>query len=391
MFVMTMNAKQIMIVTGEASGDLHGANLINAVKMLSPGTRFFGVGGRKMHEAGCEILIPGEDLAVMGIVEVLGHLPVLWRSFQRLKGVLNGSRRPDALVLIDFPDFNLRLAKQAKKAGIPVLYYVSPQVWAWRRGRVRTISEVVDSMAAIFPFEPDYYQGLNVVVKYVGHPLLDEFALDSNFADLRQKLNIPAGIKIVGLFPGSRRNELRYMLKTLVEAADLIRLRHPDIHFLVPIANTLTTAEVSASFTEDLSVSFVESGQASIYEVARSCDTVLTVSGTVTLQIALTETPMAILYKLSPMSYYIGRMLVRVKHFGLPNIVAGESIVPEYLQDMATPQALADEALHVLNDCTYSEETREGLRKMKARLGAPGCSTRVAEMLFDMIHRKQSV
>lgn len=379
------SAKQIMIVTGEASGDLHGANLIEAVTRLFPSTRFFGVGGRRMAAAGCEILIPGEELAVMGIVEVLGHFPVIWRSMQQLKGVLRGPRKPDALVLIDFPDFNLRLAKHAKQAGIPVLYYVSPQVWAWRRGRVKTIAGVVDALAAIFPFEPAYYDGLNLRVKYVGHPLLDEFALDDAHDTLRQQLGIPAESKVVGLFPGSRRNELRYMLETLVAAADLIRERYPNVHFLVPIADTLTTAEVAAKFTRGVPVSFVESGQSSIYEIARSCDTVLCVSGTVTLQVALTETPLAILYKLAPLSYAIGKRLVRVKHFGLPNIVAEEQIVPEYLQERATAQALAEEVLHVLNDNRYAERMRAGLRRMKEKLGNPGCSNRVAEMLFDLI------
>lgn len=379
-----------MIVTGEASGDLHGANLINAVTGVSPGTRFFGVGGRRMAAAGCEILIPGEELAVMGIVEVIGHFPVIWRAFQRLKKVLTGRQKPDALVLIDFPDFNLRLAKHAKQAGIPVLYYVSPQVWAWRKGRVKTIAGVVDSLAAIFPFEPACYAGLDLQVKYVGHPLLDEFARDGAHEGLRKRLGIAAGRKVVGLFPGSRRNELHYMLETLVATARLIIERDPNVHFLVPIADTLTTAEIEAQFTGGLPVSFIESGQANIYQVARSCDTVLSVSGTVTLQVALTETPMAIFYKLSPLSYAIGRRLVRVKHFGLPNIVAGQQIIPEFLQEMATPQALAEEALHVLRDIGYAEAMRDGLRGMKAKLGAPGCSARVAEMLIDMISRRQS-
>jgi lipid-A-disaccharide synthase len=383
--MVTTSAKQIMIVTGEASGDLHGANLIDAVTRLSPETRFFGVGGRRMSDAGCEILIPGAELAVMGIVEVVSQFPVLWRSFQHLKGILKGPRKPDALVLIDFPDFNLQLAKHAKRAGVPVLYYVSPQVWAWRRGRVKTIASVVDSLAAIFPFEPSYYEGLNLLVKYVGHPLLDEFAQNYTRDNLRQQLSISAERKVIGLFPGSRRNELHSMLETLVAAANLIRDRYPNVHFLVPIADTLTTAEVAAKFTEGLPVSFLESGQASIYAIASSCDTVLSVSGTVTLQVALSETPMAIFYKLSPLSYAIGKRLVSVKHFGLPNIVAQEQVVPEFLQELATSEALAEEALHVLNDSSYAEAMRDGLRRMKSKLGEPGCSTRVAEMLLAML------
>ncbi len=373
-----------MIVTGEASGDLHGAKLINAVKTLSPDTDFFGVGGQKMAAAGCDVLIPSEKLAVMGIVEVIGHFPVIWRSFQQLKSELTGSQKPDALVLIDFPEFNLRLARQAKKAGVPVLYYVSPQVWAWRKGRVKKISEVVDSLAAIFPFEPVLYDGLDILVKYVGHPLLDEFEAAGECVNLRQELQIPTTKKIVGLFPGSRRNELHYMLETLVGSAKLIHDGFSDVHFLVPIADSLTKGEIKSQFPLDLPVSFIESENISIYDIASNCDTILTVSGTVTLQIALAGTPMVILYKLSPLSYAIGKRLVRVDHFGLPNIVAGRRVVPEFLQEMATPQVLADEALHVLNDASYAEAMKEGLRTVQAELGEPGCSGRVAEMLLEL-------
>ncbi|MBE0575105.1 MAG: lipid-A-disaccharide synthase [Desulfuromonadales bacterium] len=379
-----------MIVTGEASGDLHGAKLIAASKALSPGTTFFGVGGKRMAAAGCDILIPGEDLAVMGLVEVVGHFPMIWRSFQRLKKELNGARKPDALVLIDFPEFNLRLARQAHKAGVPVLYYVSPQVWAWRKGRVKKIAEIVDSLAAIFPFEPVLYAGLDIHVRYVGHPLLDEFSAIGDSVDLRQDLQIPASKKIVGLFPGSRRNELRYMLETLVASAQLIRAGLPDVHFLVPIADSLSIDEIQSQFAQDLPVSFIESDYTTIYDIAGHCDTILTVSGTVTLQIALAGTPMAILYKASPLTYAIGKRLVRVDHFGLPNIVAGRRVVPEFLQEMATPKALADEALHVLTDAGYAETLKDGLRSVHAKLGEPGCSTRVAEMLFGMIQRHES-
>jgi lipid-A-disaccharide synthase len=379
-----------MIVTGEASGDLHGAKLIAAGKAMFPETTFFGVGGKRMAASGCEILIPGEDLAVMGLVEVVGHFPMLWRSFQRLKKELNGAQKPDALVLIDFPEFNLRLARQAHKAGVPVLYYVSPQVWAWRKGRVKKIAEIVDSLAAIFPFEPVLYDGLDIQVRYVGHPLLDEFSAIGDSVDLRQDLRIPASKKIVGLFPGSRRNELRYMLETLVASAQRIHAGLPDVHFLVPIADSLSKDEIESQFTQDLPVSFIEAGHAKIYDIAGSCDTILTVSGTVTLQIALAGTPMAILYKASPLTYEIGKRLVRVDYFGLPNIVAGRRVVPEFLQDMATPEALADEALHVLTDAGYDETMKDGLRTVQAKLGEPGCSTRVAEMLFEMIERHDS-
>jgi lipid-A-disaccharide synthase len=260
-------------------------------------------------------------------------------------------------------------------------------VWAWRRGRVKKIAAVVDSLAAIFPFEPAFYDGQDILVKYVGHPLLDEFEEAGNCQNLRSRLQIAQGKKVIGLFPGSRHNELRYMLDTLVESAKLIYGQEPDAHFLVPIANTLPRAEIQSHFPRELPVSFIESDEATIYDVASTCDTILTVSGTVTLQIALVGTPMAILYKLSPVSYAIGKRLVKVDHFGLANIVAGERIVPEFLQEMATPQVLADAALGVLNDPQESEAMRSALGKVHTKLGEPGCSTRVAAMLLDMLNK----
>ena len=379
------SSKRIMIVTGEASGDLHGAKLMSAMTAQLPDTKFFGVGGKNMAAKGCEILIPGEELAVMGIVEIVGHLPVILNAFNKLKREFYGCNKPDALVLIDFPEFNLRLARQAKKAGIPVLYYVSPQVWAWRRGRVKKIAAVVDSLAAIFPFEPAFYDGQDILVKYVGHPLLDEFEEAGNCQNLRPRLQIAHNKKVVGLFPGSRHNELRYMLDTLVESAQLIFDKEPEVHFLVPVANTLSRADIQSRFPTELPVSFIESDDATIYDVATSCDTILTVSGTVTLQIALVGTPMAIFYKVSPLTYAIGKRLIKVDHAGLANIVAEDRIVPEFIQDMATPQNLADEALRVLNDSRYANNMRSALEQVHTKLGEPGCSARVAEMLLQLL------
>ena len=379
------SSKRIMIVTGEASGDLHGAKLMSAITAQLPDTKFFGVGGKNMAAKGCEILIPGEELAVMGIVEIVGHLPVILNAFNKLKREFYGSNKPDALVLIDFPEFNLRLARQAKKAGIPVLYYVSPQVWAWRRGRVKKIAAVVDSLAAIFPFEPAFYDGQDILVKYVGHPLLDEFEEAGNCQNLRPRLQISQDKKVVGLFPGSRHNELRYMLDTLVESAQLIFDKEPEVHFLVPVANTLSRADIQSRFPTELPVSFIESDDATIYDVVSSCDTILTVSGTVTLQIALVGTPMAIFYKVSPLTYAIGKRLIKVDHAGLANIVAEDRIVPEFIQDMATPQNLADEALRVLNDSRYANNMRSALEQVHTKLGEPGCSARVAAMLLELL------
>jgi lipid-A-disaccharide synthase len=378
-----------MIVTGEASGDMHGANLIKAAGEVDPGLQFFGVGGSDMEAAGCEILIPGEELAVMGIVEVFGHFSVIWQSFQKLKKILHSPERPDALVLIDFPEFNLRLAKQAKKAGVPVLYYVSPQVWAWRRGRVKKIARVVDRLAAIFPFEPELYQGLDIDVAYVGHPLLDELHEPCDRIEFLESIGVSEDKRIVGLFPGSRRSEIDYMFDTLLESGIEIIKYEPDCHFLVPLASTLKQEELQKRL--ELSGLPATLVHADVYDTISACEAIISVSGTVTLQIALIGTPMAILYKMASLTYLVGRLLVKVDHIGLANIVAGRQVAREFIQDQASPDNLAREVVRVLQDETYRETLQKGLAGVQQRMGEPGCSIRVAKMLSEMCPLKEDL
>lgn len=374
--------RSALIVTGEASGDLHGANLIQASATLDPGLSFFGVGGKRMADAGCRILFPGEELAVMGLVEVVGHFPTIWRAFQRLKGILLGPERPDLLILIDFPDFNLRLAREAKRAGVPVLYYVSPQVWAWRRGRVKKIARVVDRLAVIFPFEAEFYRGEDLEVEYVGNPLLDEARVTTGREEFLRSCGIDPARRVVGLFPGSRGNELRYNFETIVGAAGRIVQRFPDIAFLLPVAPSL---EIEA-FRErlaghDLPVTLTRE---SIYDVANACDAVICVSGTVTLQTALAGTPMAVVYKMAPLTYQIGKRMIRVPFISLANIVAGEGVIREFIQDGATAETVAAEILRFLDDPDYSGTVRQGLSRVRERMGEKGCSARVARMASEM-------
>lgn len=374
--------RKALIVTGEASGDLHGANLIRAAREVDPGLTFYGVGGRLMEAAGCEILIPGEELAVMGLVEVFGHFPTIYRSFNRLKGLLHGERRPDVLILIDFPDFNLRLAKAAKRANVPVLYYVSPQVWAWRRGRVKKIARVVDRLAAIFPFEPDFYRNQDIEVEYVGNPLLDEVQVSRLRREFLEGYGLDPNHPVVGLFPGSRKNELKYIFDTILGAAELIRRHKPQVNFLLPVASSLDPEIFQARLAElTLPITLV---QENIYDTANACEAVITVSGTVTLQTALVGTPMAILYKMAPLTYAIGKRLVKVDHIGLANIVAGNGVVREFIQEQATAELVADEILRILDDGAYRDQIRRGLSRVRERMGAAGCSARVARMASEM-------
>ncbi|MDZ4185399.1 MAG: lipid-A-disaccharide synthase [Desulfuromonadales bacterium] len=377
--------RRAMVVTGEASGDLHGANLIRAAQGIDPELSFFGVGGEQMAAAGCEIIIPGKTISVMGIVEVVGHFPVIWRTFQQLKKLLQGEQRPDLLLLIDFPDFNLRLAAVAKKLGIPVLYYVSPQVWAWRRGRVKHIAQVVDRLAAILPFEPPLYAGLDIDVEYVGNPLTDQVQISEERQPFLQRLAIPVDVPVIGLFPGSRGTELRFNLPTLLATARIVQREHPSVHFLLPAASTLGTERLRTAIAEvggaDLPLTIVEE---SVYNVANACDAVLAVSGTVTLQVALVGTPLLIIYRVAPMTYAIARHLIKVPFIGLPNIIAGREVAREFVQDAADPQVLGAELNAILSDPAHAAALRQGLALVKEKIGPGGCSQRVAQMAIEM-------
>ncbi len=374
--------RNVMIVAGEASGDLHGSHLIKSAANHHPHLHFFGVGGEKMESAGCQILFSANELSVMGVTEVIGRLPVIYRRFKQLKQLLQGGDRPDLLILIDFPDFNLRLAKVAKNVGVKVLYYISPKVWAWRSGRAKVIAQRVDRLALIFPFEPQIYEAFGVKAEYVGNPLLDEFAENQPRGVLRGQLGIAPDEQVVGIFPGSRNSEVQHILDVLVETAALISRERPAVKFLVPIAPSLSRETIAERFsTADLPVSFVEEN---IYEVAAACDAILTVSGTVTLQITLVETPMAILYKVAPLSYMIGRRLIKIAFAGLTNIIAGREVVREFIQDAADPAAMCCEILRLLGDRDYIDRVKSDLGEVKSLLGTAGCSDRVADIVADM-------
>jgi lipid-A-disaccharide synthase len=375
-----------LIVAGEASGDLHGANLIQAAREFAPGLSFFGVGGERMAAAGCDILTPSDDIAVMGLIEVLGRLPVIRRVFRRLERALTGAEKPDLVILIDYPGFNLRFAKVARKAGIPILYYISPKVWAWGGKRVRLLAERVDCLAVIFPFEPEIFAQTDLDVRYVGNPLLDEFQPGRSRADYLGSQGLDPGQPVVGLFPGSRQKEIQYLFDTILETAKLLSGEGAARQFLMPLAASLDRAELQRRLdAEALNIRLVTDN---IYEVAAACDAVLCVSGTVTLQVALAGTPMVVIYRAAPLTYAVGRRLVKIPFFSLVNIVAGEEVVREFLQDDANPPVLAQELKRLLEDSSSRESMRSQLAIVKNKLGGPGCSERVARIARELCLRK---
>jgi lipid-A-disaccharide synthase len=371
-----------MIVAGEASGDLHGSNLVKEALRENPGLSFFGMGGPKMREAGVTTLVDASEMAVVGLIEVIAHFPVIYRSFSTLKKIIR-TDPPDLLILIDYPDFNLRLARVAKRAGVRVLYYISPQVWAWRVGRVKKIARLVDRMAVVFPFEVPFYEKEGVPVTFVGHPLVDTVSPTMNRAEAQACFGLDPARKTVGLFPGSRKGEIKNLSATILESAALLKKHFPDLQFILPLASSLTTADI-VPFLEasGLNIRVIEG---KIYDVMQVCDAIITVSGTVTLEAALMGVPMVIIYRVSPLTYAVGKRLIKVDHIGLCNIVAGERVVRELVQDDAEPAWITAEIARILADDDYMKEMRGKLLNIRGILGASGASERAARLASDLI------
>jgi len=368
-----------MLIAGEASGDMHGANLVAAMRREAPQARFFGVGGPALRARGMEIMYDSGDLAVVGLVEVFSHLGVILRAMRALTKHLR-RRRPDLLVLIDFPDFNLIMAKKAKRLGIPVFYYVSPQVWAWRGGRVKTIGRLVDSLAVILPFEETFYHERGVPqARFVGHPLMDTVRPAKTREACRADHGIGEKDILVGLLPGSRHREVSTLLPVFLEAARRLRHRHPGLRCMLPLAPTLNEADLDlpAWAADELGVVVVRGGR---YDIMRACDAVMAASGTVTLELAILGVPMVMAYKVSPMTYFFGRRLISIEHASLVNLVAGRTVVPELLQDEANPDNLVREIERILPGTPGASAMRRRLAETRRRLGGAGASERAARL-----------
>jgi lipid-A-disaccharide synthase len=349
---------------------------------LRPGLRAFGVGGPRLRAAGLEALWPAEEISVMGIAEVLPRIP-------RILGILRGlaraaaARRPAAALLVDLPDFNLRLAARLKRLGVPVVYYVSPTIWAWRQGRARKIAKVVDRMLCILPFEERFYEGTGVSARFVGHPLAERPVPEPPTV-YRRGLGLAERRTTVALLPGSRPSELRRIFPPMLDAAERIRARHPDVQFVVPVAPTLSAEAVRPYLASHatLDVKLVD-GRAD--EAVGASDAALVKSGTSTLETALMLRPMVVVYRLSWLSYLVGRLLVRIAHFALVNILAGRRLVPELLQREASAERMAGEVERLLGEGPERQAQLAGLADVRASLGAPGAARRVAEEVLGVM------
>jgi lipid-A-disaccharide synthase len=368
-----------MLVAGEASGDLHGAALCRALRGLDPGCRLFGMGGMRMAAEGMKLMVDVTAKAVVGGSEALGQVPRLYRAYRELRAVLESADRPAVLVLIDFPEFNLRLARAARKAQVPVVYFIPPQVWAWRGGRVKTIRRFVSLVLAVFPFEAPLYRRAGVPVEFVGHPLLDQLLAPPTRQVARQRLGIDDRTGVVGLLPGSRHQEVVRVLPAMRDAATKILRTAPGTRFVLGLAPTIERDLVVQHLAGGPPVEIVES---QTHAVIRAADLALVTSGTVTLETALLGTPMVVCYRLSFVSELLARLVLRVPWVSLANLTLGRAVVPELYRRTTTGERLAHEALRLLTDAGARETQRAAFSELAGQLGEPGVSARAARLVL---------
>jgi len=377
--------KSVFIVSGEESGDIHGAALMASLRELMPSVRICGMGGERMLGAGLDGL-DSREISVVGVVEVIEKLASILRAFRALKHRL-ATESFDAVVLIDFPDFNLRVARVAHKLGIPVIYYISPQVWAWRKGRIHRIARLVDKMLVVFPFEVEMYEEAGVDVEYVGHPLADVAGCEMSSEQARASFGIMPEKRVVALLPGSRSGEVARMLGPMIEAAGKIDEAMGERTVFLLCAAASIPNESIGRFVERSSLD-VRVVRGRLYPALRASDAALAASGTATLECALIGTPMVIVYKMAALSYGIARALIGMEHVGLPNIVAGRAVVPELIQSEATPEKMAQRIVAILTDDAMREEMTDGLRAVRERLGSGGASERAALAIKRLLERR---
>ena len=376
---------RILISAGEASGDIHAAAVTAAIKKIDSSVEVFGMGGDALRNAGGEVLFDIKDHGVMGFVEVLKKLPDLFKLRDDFEKVMD-ERKPDCLITVDYPGFNMKLAKLAHDKGIPVVSYIAPSAWAWHKSRAKKVAKIVDKVACIFPFEYDVYKEAGAYVEFVGHPLVDIVKPSMTKEEAMTFAGKEEGKKLILLMPGSRLMEIEKMLPTLLEAAKIIKKQLPEVSFVMPRAGTIPISLLEEKIqASGLDVKITEGNNYDLFSVA---DLALATSGTVTLEAALCGLGSVIVYKTNPVTYFIAKLLVNIPHIGLPNIVAAKSVVPELIQNDFTPAKVAQEALALL-ESERNAKMKEDLAYVKERLGKPGAVGRVAELVLKIAREKR--
>jgi len=371
-----------MIIAGETSGDLQAASLVKSLKILNPNIEIFGMGGKKMQAEGAEIIYDITSLAIVGFFEVIKHLGTFKKIFEKLKTILD-DRKPDAIILVDYPGFNLRFAQAAKEKGIPVIYYISPQIWAWGENRIHEIKKCVDKMIVIFGFEENIYKEAGVKVSFVGHPFLDIVKPAWKKEETIKTCHMKHDSIKIALMPGSRKKEVEKHLPGMLKACEIIKNKIPGAEFIISRIKELDTAIYNKII--DGSKIKPHSLDNKPYEIMDIADLVIVSSGSATLEVAIMEKPMVIVYKTSFLTWLLAKNLVKIPDIGLVNIVAGERIVPELVQFEATPENIARESFGILNNHKRTHEIKESLRKVKSKLGDQGASSRAAHIIHKLL------
>ncbi|HLF14103.1 MAG TPA: lipid-A-disaccharide synthase [Bacteroidota bacterium] len=369
--------KKVLIIAGEASGDLHGSGVVRELKVKDPSVEIFGIGGDRMKSAGMETIFHVRELAVMGFLEVLKHLPVLKAVEKTLTAVI-AMKKPDVLVLIDYPGFNLRFARKVRRPGMKIVYYISPQVWAWNPGRVKKMKSLIDKMLVVFPFEKEIYSRAGIDAEFVGHPILDAVSDGQDRKGFCRRYDLDDSKPVLGLFPGSRKQEIERIFPPMLGAAGILAAKL-GVQPVVGVSSLLDFEYVRGFIREGSPVRLLQNVT---HDIMRNSDLAVVTSGTATLETGYFGTPMIVVYRTSWPTYLIGRLLIRVKNIGLVNIVAGRRIVPELIQCRVTPQRIALEAERMLGDEPARKTMSADLGIIRERLGKPGASKRVAEAIL---------
>ncbi len=380
--------KKILIIAGESSGDIHGAALSRSLIELKPGIKIFGIGGDEMRKSGVHILQDNKDMAVVGILEVFGKIGLLYNVFKKIKNEIF-SGQYSALILIDYPTFNMILACLASKQRIPVFYFIAPQIWVWGKSRIKLLARTVNRMFVILPFEEKIYKHEGMDVEFVGHPFLDRIKTTMDKEEASKKFCLNKNQKIIGLLPGSRSQEIKTLFPVMLDSARKIKMEIPSVQFVLPLAKTVKKDEISGQISESgLDIKVIEDFT---YDAISIADLLIVASGSVTLEAAVLKKPMVIIYKLNYITYLLARLICHIHIIGLVNIIAGKEVVPELHQDNVTSDNITAWVLKAVKDRKYYEEVKQELAKIELLLGKKGASQTTAKGIINYLYEEKSL